>query len=174
MALQLATLLDAGNWTILPNATPTAINFDLTLNERGQTNSVAPDTRYGIIRRDNSLIDWLGAVIGTHNNATQITSTGTVTAKRTIITNVNVFGDFAIGFGSGALPVELLTFQAKPLQYTVKLFWQTASENDNDYFVVEHSKDDIHFEDLVRVEGAHNSNTLQSYLTERQKSVQRN
>ena len=77
-----------------------------------------------------------------------------------------MFGDFGIGFGAGALPVELLFFQAKAMEHSVKLFWQTASETHNDYFVVERSRDGNHFEDLIQVAGAHNSNTLRSYLTE--------
>ena len=62
------------------------------------------------------------------------------------------------------LPVELLRFTAK-LTATgdVMTEWATATEKDNDYFIVERSADGIHFESIGRVKGAGNSNELLSY-----------
>ncbi|MBL7923097.1 MAG: T9SS type A sorting domain-containing protein [Bacteroidia bacterium] len=146
-------MLDAGSWSISPNATPLAVNLSLTLKERGHTNSVAPATRYGIIRRDDALSDWLGAPLGTHANFTQSEVGGTATAVRSGINTTNFWGDFAIGFGSAPLPVEWLSFIARPEAGKVYLHWKTASESENDYFRVERSHNGLHFEAIGQVAG---------------------
>jgi len=156
-------MLNAGNWTIQPNTVPTAINLSLTLKERGHTNSVAPSTRYGIIRRDDAGSAWLGAPMGTHSNATQSEVGGTATATRTGITTANFWGDFGIGFGSAPLPVEWLSFVAYLKSNTVVLDWKTASESGNDYFMVERSIDGHNFEAIGTVAGNGNTNTISSY-----------
>ena len=156
-------MLNAGNWTILPNALPLTVNLTMTLKERGHINSVAPATRYGIIRRDDALTDWLGSPIGTHTNATQSEVGGTATAVRTGITNQLFWGDFAIGFGSAPLPVEWLSFIARPDQKTVVLDWRTASERENDYFRVERSVNGIQFEAIGQVQGSGTSSNINTY-----------
>ncbi len=64
----------------------------------------------------------------------------------------------------GALPVELITFNAEVLgDKKVKLSWQTASEKNNDYFTLERSVDGIAFEEIATVNGAGNSSSLNDY-----------
>ena len=155
--------LDAGNWKIIPNNIPTAMNLSLTLRERGHTNSVAPATRYGIIRRDDASSDWLGAPLGTHSNVTQSEAGGTATAVRTGITTTTFWGDFAIGFGSAPLPVEWLSFDATEVSSNVLLQWKTASESGNDYFNVERSTDGTSFETIGQVQGNGTTSTISSY-----------
>jgi zinc metalloprotease ZmpB len=60
-------------------------------------------------------------------------------------------------------PVELLRFEATRAAATSVLTWATASEEDNDYFVVERSADGTHFESLGRVKGAGDAYTEQRY-----------
>ena len=55
------------------------------------------------------------------------------------------------------LPVELLEFNAKPEGRQVRLEWVTATEHDNDHFVVERSSHGLDFEEVSRVPGAGNS-----------------
>ncbi len=62
------------------------------------------------------------------------------------------------------LPVELLSFNAIYDHGRVKLDWATASEINNHYFIVERSQDAVHFTDLMRVQGAGNSNEVVQYL----------
>ena len=159
----IANKLDAGSWSIVPNNVPTAMNLSLTLRERGHTNSVAPASRYGIIRRDDASSNWLGAPFGTHANATQTEVGGTATAVRTGITTTTFWGDFAIGFGNSPLPVEWLSFDAKSISSTVLLQWKTASESGNDYFNVERSSDGTSFETIGQVQGNGSTNTISSY-----------
>lgn len=61
--------------------------------------------------------------------------------------------------GSNApLPVELLYFSATAIDNkVVECKWSTASETNNDYFIVERSKDGYVFEEAGRVDGAGNS-----------------
>lgn len=62
------------------------------------------------------------------------------------------------------LPVELIHFDAT-LQSNnqVKIDWSTASEINNNYFMVQRSANAIDFEDVERVEGSFNSNVLLEY-----------
>lgn len=61
------------------------------------------------------------------------------------------------------LPVQLLYFDAKANDAEVDLKWETASEENNDYFTVEKSLDGIHFEFVGQVDGAGTINTPRSY-----------
>ncbi|MBL1278784.1 MAG: endonuclease [Fluviicola sp.] len=55
------------------------------------------------------------------------------------------------------LPIELMSFEATPRRNSVHLDWVTASENNNDYFVVERSTDLKNWEEVVTEDGAGNS-----------------
>ena len=73
------------------------------------------------------------------------------------------FSPFAIASGSSPLPVELLTFDAKPNNDQVLTKWSTASEKNNDFFTLERSKDGVNFEKLKTVPGAGNSDRIVNY-----------
>ncbi len=62
------------------------------------------------------------------------------------------------------LPIELTTFKGMCLKNKIELFWQTASETNNDYFIIEKSIDGINFTQIGTVEGNGNSNTLKNYI----------
>jgi len=61
------------------------------------------------------------------------------------------------------LPVELLSFNAKPENDFVNITWATTSETNNNYFTIEKSKDVNTFEMVVNTAGAGNSNTILNY-----------
>jgi hypothetical protein len=61
------------------------------------------------------------------------------------------------------LPVELIKFEGKVKDGKVNLYWETASEVDCDYFIVQQSKDGYYFSDIDKLDGAGNSNILISY-----------
>jgi hypothetical protein len=66
--------------------------------------------------------------------------------------------------GAGVtLPVELLSFTAKKDNDRDILKWATASELNNDYFMVEKSNDMESFETIGTIKGAGNSNELLNY-----------
>ena len=55
------------------------------------------------------------------------------------------------------LPIELTSFTATCDGKSALVEWTTATERNNDYFIVEHSDDAINFTELARVAGAGNS-----------------
>lgn len=61
------------------------------------------------------------------------------------------------------LPIELLDFRGRRTNGLVRLDWVTATEKDNDHFIVQHSRDGVSFEDLVTMAGAGNSSTTRYY-----------
>ena len=60
-------------------------------------------------------------------------------------------------------PVELLNFNATPKNETVSITWETASEQNSNYFEILKSNDGIHFNTIGNEVAAHNSNRLVSY-----------
>ena len=67
-------------------------------------------------------------------------------------------------YGSGsAIPIELLNFKAKKDGRQVILSWQTASEQNSDYFIVEHSEDGRIFVKLGQTKAMGMSNAIQNY-----------
>ena len=80
--------------------------------------------------------------------------------------DVKEFSFFALANQSGGtnvLPVELLHFTAITAGKDVRLDWATATETDNDHFMLEHSADAIQFEPLVKIPGAGNSQQPRDY-----------
>lgn len=75
----------------------------------------------------------------------------------------NVLGPFTGSTFGGALPVEFTSFTAKTEQAGVMLKWQTAKEENNDYFQVEHSTDGRNFAILGQIEGKGTTNELSDY-----------
>jgi hypothetical protein len=61
------------------------------------------------------------------------------------------------------LPVEFIELKAEHINNFVKVSWATESELNNEYFVVERSKDAINFETVSTVQGAANTSTRNSY-----------
>lgn len=61
------------------------------------------------------------------------------------------------------LPVDLISFKAYCDKNTVYIDWKTASEQNNAFFIIEKSTDMIQWEEVGRVSGAGNSNTVKSY-----------
>lgn len=70
---------------------------------------------------------------------------------------------FAGVVGAIVLPVELISFYAKPQNCEVQLSWQTAIEINNAYFEVQRSRDGHTFETIGKLTGAGNSEMIQSY-----------
>jgi hypothetical protein len=70
-------------------------------------------------------------------------------------------GDKVVTFGSidhnTLLPIELTAFSAECNGGYAKISWTTATEHNNDYFVLERSDDAISFSELARLAGAGSS-----------------
>lgn len=64
------------------------------------------------------------------------------------------------------LPIELLNFNVKTTNdESVKIFWQTASETNNDYFSIERSQNGYDWNEISRIDGAGNSSSQLDYTT---------
>jgi hypothetical protein len=72
----------------------------------------------------------------------------------------------------GPLPIELVTFDAKPEGRKIQLSWQTASELKNSFFTIERSADGISFQALAFVPGAGTSNLSHTYESEDESPLQ--
>lgn len=77
---------------------------------------------------------------------------------------INYFStSVTLSYGT-VLPVELTHFTAKPLDQSVQLEWQTASEHNNSGFQIERlGEGNSQWEELGFVAGALGSNTLKNY-----------
>ena len=66
---------------------------------------------------------------------------------------------------SSLLPIELLDFKVvlKNNKF-VEIYWQTESETNNEYFIVERSPNGRDWESIKKMEGAGNSSTLLNYV----------
>ncbi len=78
------------------------------------------------------------------------------------LTGVTSFSPFGVGSGS-ALPVEMLSFTAAKHNETVTLNWVTASEVNNDHFVVQRSVDGVVFENIGMVKGRGTTSMVSNY-----------
>jgi hypothetical protein len=71
------------------------------------------------------------------------------------------------------LPVDWLSTSAKRIDNVVRLEWLTASETNNDYFIVQRSINGVDFENISIVDGNGNSTGIQRYtVTDMNPSVQ--
>lgn len=87
------------------------------------------------------------------------------TLANSVTTSVtNAFDQvWALVQSSTPLPVELLFFVAAPDGREVRCSWATATEQDNDFFIVERSADGSFFEDIGEVDGAGTSGSTLHY-----------
>ena len=88
---------------------------------------------------------------------------GTRTFTGTVSTFSPLAGGTATGFGLTPFPVELVSFEAVPVQGAVVLNWVTASETNNAYFAIERSTNNADFEVVGEIAGAGNSQQDQAY-----------
>lgn len=152
----ITSALNAGWYSITPNAQPTSGTYTIGLTLRASTNSVTDPARYTVIKRDNSAAAW--AVQGTYNLATVNGTTVTAT-----VNNLTSFSDFAIGMGTTVLPVNFTSFTAKASGTSAQLQWATATEINNKGFNIQHSVDGINYNNLGFVNGNVNSTQNNGY-----------
>ncbi|MEI7803497.1 MAG: hypothetical protein WCI97_12660, partial [Bacteroidota bacterium] len=162
---QINNLLNGGFWTVTPDVQPTSGDYDVTLNEKGYSNTPPGPTYCAVIKRDDYLNLWHS--LGVHSNATQSIAGGTVTAKRSTLTS---FSDFGVGFSGSVLPIELLSFTASKYNNAIDalLEWTTASELNNDHFELEvatviDQNGDFDFKKIGQVAGHGTSEIAHSY-----------
>lgn len=81
-----------------------------------------------------------------------------------VITAESNYGNIAPCFPNVCgLPVELTSFTGEERDCATQLNWQTATETNSHFFVVERSANGINFSEIGRVNAAGNSQTLVNY-----------
>lgn len=151
--------LNNGFWTLNPSNID-SFTADITLYAKGNTNGSTNPMAYAVIKRNGG--DWF-IPDGTHSNSTQSISSGITKVQRS---GISSFSDYAIAFNNQneTLPIILTDFYAIKINKTqTELFWQTSSEINNDYFIIQKSRDAKNFYNIGRIKGAGNSNTIKDY-----------
>jgi len=99
---------------------------------------------------------WQALLFGTVNTVTK-------TVSNIVVTPANFYQDWTLTDGLFPLPVTLTNFDATCTGNETVISWSTASEINNDYFIVQKSYDAVTFFDIATVQGAGNSNTSNFY-----------
>lgn len=132
-------------------------NLKLNINRVGSTSTTTP-----IIYISNAG----NPIVNVSVNLPFVTATQ---LRIRFITRINASGetfmldDVEIVNLTQVLPVELLNFTAFQEKDKIKILWSTASEINNDYFIVYKSYDAFNFEELEFVNGNGNSNRIINY-----------
>lgn len=140
-------------WNIETTGTPVSeFTFSWPVTENAANGTVNPRGQ----NWNDPQIAWTIPFAGqTNPNAQSVTVPG--------ITDFN-HGTWAIALEASPLPVELLTFTAKPEENKrVRCDWVTASEINNDFFTVERSKDGVSFEPIGMVDGSGTTSAISAY-----------
>lgn len=170
----------ADNGAVNPYAPPVINSIDITTSENSPQVDFIANT--SVNPTDLETFEWDfgdGTVVSTESNIISHTysSFGDFTVTVTAFDNDDVSpakpcDEVRITASASAdvsiaeavfLPVELLYFQAEPQETAILLSWATATELNNDHFVVENSSNGIHFEPLGQIDGAGNSQNPRTY-----------
>lgn len=76
---------------------------------------------------------------------------------------VSRMGLFTLANANASLALKLIYFKAIAADTKNMLYWATATENKNNYFIIERSIDGAHFLPIGRVEAAGSSNSIRNY-----------
>ena len=163
-AMRYDYIASEGIWQIDADVAPTGGTYDIALwfnDGGGGTFANLLDSQFAPLKRSSASTlasDWT-AIGGTAT--LQAVSTGYAERK-----GWSSFSQYAVGYKEIPLPVELLKFSASLENKSVSLDWITATEINNDYFIVEKSQDAISFKNIGMVyslaDGG-NSNTILNY-----------
>jgi hypothetical protein len=81
------------------------------------------------------------------------------------VPGVTNFAVWTLAGNGSVLPIGLLNFDAVPHGSEVLLNWETTSEKNSKYFLVEKSKDGLSFKSIATVNAAGNSSSASSYAS---------
>lgn len=151
--------LNNGFWDITSMNSPNNTGvYDMTLFNTGYTNASAG---WSIMSRHNGSATW-AMTNGSGSNGVCVATPVTAVLRQ----QMNGFSKFGTAQANVPLPIELLSFTAKYNGKSADINWVTASEINNDYFIVEKSTDGVDFsflhqEDSKAPNG--NSNSILNY-----------
>jgi len=148
------------NVSIVASSTPNCSGFfdpGTDAGGPGYANHLSASASGGITVNSATFVDATHVTLNLNtSSATNGTYTLTITNPdgQTTTINLNV---------NCALPIELLSFNAKAEGTKCFLNWETASEINSDYFIVQKSIDGKNFEETGRVKAAGNSTETRNY-----------
>jgi len=158
-------------WDIERTVTSTSVVAPTTHLQGSQTITVFYDVNDGVVTPA-----FLSIAKNTHTATTSwidIGGSGATAPTGSVVctsnpSNFDSFSRFTLANQNGGdnpLPVELISFDAKPENNHVRIDWATAAEINNNYFTVEKSVDAIEFTELVKVPSKNNgySNSINNY-----------
>jgi len=147
--------LGANNYTTKPTVRMTFSYADVE-NEMGGSNTLT--------QANLQAQGW-----NTHWDGTKIWGTVNTTTNQVVfgasenITQADFGNAWVLVDNTFPLPVTLINFKGNCEDSETKLIWTTATEINNDYFLVEKSLDGISFSELTSITGAGNSNAINTY-----------
>jgi len=152
----------ADRWWDISSA---AVASDVTFSYLGTENATTTDPT--LIR---GVQHWTGS--GWNDGKGGITGSVTFSADAGVTTGIGTvsvsgltqFSPFVVVKAAAPLPIEILYFTAYVNGVDVVLDWTTVSEENNDYFSIQRSKDGKKFETIGTVPGAGTSNDIREYL----------
>ncbi len=147
--------IDALSYAAKPDIT-LIINYDPAANELGVTNTLV-ETNLLAQRFNTGLAHWETYKLFGVNDAGNDRVTGIV------VPSADFFENWILVDQTNPLPVELSSFEANCEKGEVTIKWETQSEINNDYFIVEKSYNAVDFFELTQVQGAGNSNVINYY-----------
>ncbi|MGV3638364.1 MAG: hypothetical protein ACO1NQ_12060 [Flavobacteriales bacterium] len=145
----------------------TTYRIDLEATRRG--NNTPPDPLSVTLTMDEAVSRTITRTGGYSMMREEIQFTATRTTHTLRITP-DFQGSFGMLFDNlsispvNTLPIELIAFNAEATTSNVQLMWTTASEWNNAYFTVQRSTDGLVFEEVIRMDGAGNSQTPVTYV----------
>lgn len=137
------------------NTNSTSVNLIATATNTSATNSYTWTTTTGTI---NSGSNALTANVKSPGTYTLTAYNGPVASgclTQTVISLSSV--------NCSLLPIELTDFYATIKDKNVEINWETISELNSDYFIIERSSDGINFEPLSQMQSSKNSSQIKQY-----------
>ncbi|WP_153797660.1 S8 family serine peptidase [Foetidibacter luteolus] len=135
----ISKIINTGYWHIQPSKTDTVSTAAITLAYTAEDEVMHDTTNLRIVKHDGNG-NWVD-IGGLPSNV----DTGTITSTIAFST----WGEFALAWASGTLPVKWLSFTASLKGKEVELVWIVANEVNCDYYGIEHSTDGITFSELA-------------------------
>lgn len=147
-------IIDANGYTTRP--TPT-ISFTYIDAEHTPIGNTIIESNLRAQRFNNSTGQWGDLLpIGAINTVTNV-------VNAVAVTPANFFRSWTLVDLTSPLPIELLSFNAECKQTHKLITWQTATESNSNYFVLEKSYDGINYQYVKQISAAGNSSAISSY-----------
>lgn len=148
-------IIDAQNYTTKPT-----IDITFTYSEaewQASGNNITESNLFAqrFNSSSNKWADWFGQT-GTCNTSANTVNSGTVTPA-------NFFRSWTLVDASSPLPLELLNFKAECEQNKINIQWQTASEYNISYFVIERSFNCNYWDSVTLIVANGFSNIINTY-----------